>query len=585
MHARVKKVCVSAVLVLFSSLLSDFKALPARELLAARPSPLTQPINPLDYYQRTLLARELFGREDFATAEPLYERLTREYPLDWKNWSHLATVKRRLGKCAEAIPAYQRAIDLTGPHPGQSRYWIAACHSLLGNRQAALDTLEKLVFEDAELFRPTIADAPEFAAIKDDPRLKIITGRKAMDRIGRDESWRVDLDHLVTEIQRVSPSHRHRPLPAATASIYQSLRADIPRLTDEQIFARLAQLVGTLDQNHSFFGAFGPYPESERPRVPNDFLPVRFYAFPEGLFVVAANAAHRDLIGARLLAIDSTPVEEAFRKVATAVSAAGDAEAYWTAPQRLSETHLLAGLGVAKNSSRIRLQLQGRNGHVIERTLASTRTDLRGKLPPPDGAATPLFLARVRESHWLEVRPQQAIAYVQVNQIAPDPEESLPEFGLRFRQVLADNPAIRNVVLDLRHNNGGNSFTYPELLRTLIAFSTKPGNRLYVLIGRNVYSAAANFTTDLERLANPIFIGEPTGNTGNQVGDEAQVMLPFSGLKATIGGVLWQLSHPWDKRTSIVPDVPVQLTAADYFAGRDPVLETVERMISGTPAN
>jgi len=134
------------------------------------------------------------------------------------------------------------------------------------------------------------------------------------------------------------------------------------------------------------------------------------------------------------------------------------------------------------------------------------------------------------------------------------------------------------VIVDLRINNGGNSFLYPDLIRALAAFSTRPGRQVYALIGRNVYSAAGNFATDLERFANPIFIGEPTGNTGNQFGDEGSGVLPWSGLHATVASVKWQLSHPWDTRGSIVPQIPVEMSAVDYFAGRDPAMGIAQRL-------
>ena len=133
--------------------------------------------------------------------------------------------------------------------------------------------------------------------------------------------------------------------------------------------------------------------------------------------------------------------------------------------------------------------------------------------------------------------------YAQVNSIANDDDETMEQFGLRLRQVIADAKP-RNLILDIRHNNGGNSFTYPELLRTLIAFSTIQGNHTYVLIGRDVYSAAANFTTDVERLVKPIFVGEPTSGTGNQWGDESFFILPYSGLTGAFSGARWQLSTP-----------------------------------------
>jgi C-terminal processing protease CtpA/Prc len=159
----------------------------------------------------------------------------------------------------------------------------------------------------------------------------------------------------------------------------------------------------------------------------------------------------------------------------------------------------------------------------------------------------------------------------------------MPQFGLRLRQVIADGKP-RHLILDLRHNSGGNSFSYVELLRTLVAFSAGEGQKVYVLIGRNVYSAAANLSTDLERLVRPVFVGEPTSGTGNQWGDENPFILPYSGLAGAFSGVRWQLSNPWDERRSIVPQVPVQLTAGDYFAGRDPALDAVFRLIRESEA-
>jgi len=46
------------------------------------------------------------------------------------------------------------------------------------------------------------------------------------------------------------------------------------------------------------------------------------------------------------------------------------------------------------------------------------------------------------------------------------------------------------------------------------------------------------------------------------------------------GAFSWPISHRWDRRTSLAPNVPVTLTAADYLAGGDPALETVKAMIA-----
>jgi hypothetical protein len=44
-------------------------------------------------------------------------------------------------------------------------------------------------------------------------------------------------------------------------------------------------------------------------------------------------------------------------------------------------------------------------------------------------------------------------------------------------------------------------------------------------------------------------------------------------MRAAISVRHWVFSDPDDPRLTIEPDIPVEVTAADYFAGRDPALE------------
>ncbi|HWH22619.1 MAG TPA: hypothetical protein VNT25_04915, partial [Allosphingosinicella sp.] len=243
----------------------------------------------------------------------------------------------------------------------------------------------------------------------------------------------------------------------------------------------------------------------------------------------------------------------------------------------------LRGLGIVKNASAAELTLSTPDGSTVTKTLPFGPPRPGGKLKAPSGVNPPLYLQKVDQMHWLQPLPEADAVYAQVNNIFPDKDETLPQFAASLRRAITQSGA-NNVILDLRHNNGGNSFMYVDLLRELVAFSAGEGKQLYVLIGRGVYSAAANLSTELERLAKPIFIGEPTSGTGNQYGDPSSLRLPYSGLNGAVSGLRWQLSHPWDERRAIVPEVPVQVTAKDYFAGRDRGLEVVLEMISARKA-
>jgi hypothetical protein len=205
---------------------------------------------------------------------------------------------------------------------------------------------------------------------------------------------------------------------------------------------------------------------------------------------------------------------------------------------------------------------------------------------PPllSAAATPLWLREPGAAFAVEPLAEPGAWYLRFNQVADGRSETLEHFGLRLRAELRAHPDVHALVVDLRRNNGGNTYLYTELLRTLIAFSTGEGNRIYVLVGRGTYSAAQNFATELGRMAGATFVGEPTGSRPVAFGDPVSGPLPYSGANGGPSTVVWQLTSPRDTRLWIAPDLPVALTAADYFAGRDPVLDAVRADLSATRA-
>lgn len=568
--------------LLISIALAAIAAAPADAQPSDPGAVLVAPRDALDYRRRSEAAAQLVDEERWFEAETALRALTSDYPIEsaaspsGSNWGRLARALREQGKHRETIAAYERVIALQGPglpYPGSSAwYWIAASHAALGENEAALAALDTLVFREGYLRRPELFDDANFARLREEPRFATIAGREDVSGLSRDEGWRRDIDYLTAELARVNPGGG--PPPEAFGRLAEALKTDVPRIGDEQVVIGLGRMLDSLGRGHTGF-FYGAAPS----RVAFDRLPVRFWLFPEGLFVTEGLEGHEDLAGAQVLRFGDTPAEEALALIAGAQSNESAAEAAWLTPHLIAHPALLSGLGVIPPGDSVTLTLRMRDGSTVERTLTAVPPLPPAKLNAPPGVAAPLFLRNAGEAHWFEAMPEQGAIYVQVNNIFADPDETMEQFGARLRGAIAERDP-RAIILDLRHNNGGNSFTYVELLRTLTAFSTREGRRVYALIGRNVYSAAANFTTDLERLVRPVFIGEPTSQTGNQWGDESFFTLPWSGLVGALAGARWQLSHPWDERRSIAPHVPVQLTAEAYFAGRDPVLEAALAMIA-----
>ncbi len=200
-------------------------------------------------------------------------------------------------------------------------------------------------------------------------------------------------------------------------------------------------------------------------------------------------------------------------------------------------------------------------------------------IPPRNAPGTPPLYLQDASPYWLRPIAGTSIVYVQYNAIATDERESPEQFAARLRGVLRETKATE-LVVDVRHNGGGNTYLYPPILNAIISFQdSAAGRRVWVIIGRRTFSAAQNFATTIQRYTNAIYVGERTGSRPNFVGESPPVVLPYSGLYATISSRYHQNTDFTDKRAWIAPDVPTPLSSADYFANRDPAMEAIMELV------
>lgn len=538
---------------------------------------LAAPRDGVAYYRTRQEAQRLYDAKKYAEAEPLAQRLVADYPRDPANWNLLGRIERSLNKHAEARSAFLRAGPLMGwtYFLGSNGYRVAVESLKAGDRRGALDALRRVLFVEHGRARGELYDWDDFAALRDDPEFRELTGHPDTTGWTRDEGWRRDLDLLRDEIKRTNPDYRDKPFPPEFERRYQQLKAQVPKLSDEEILFGLQRMLAPLHQGHVFVGTLAD----------NRSLPLWLYAFPEGIFVIGAPDERKDLVGARIVSLGSLSAEEAWRRLSEAKSVDGDMEMAWQA-SRLADASALKGMGAVKSADAVPLTIETRDGRRLAITMPTIKTpppmaqnrrqDRLGA--PPPGVAPPLFLSHMLDVFWQQPMAEHDALYVQLNNVMDAPDESLTDYGKRLWTIL-DQQHPTNLVLDLRHNNGGDTTTYVELLRTVIAFSRLPGRRVYVMIGRRTYSAAANLVTDLDRLVQPTFVGEATSECCALYGDPATIELPWSKVYAEVTALKWQLSYPGDARREISPDIPVQFTAADYFAGRDPALDAVWKVI------
>ena len=182
----------------------------------------------------------------------------------------------------------------------------------------------------------------------------------------------------------------------------------------------------------------------------------------------------------------------------------------------------------------------------------------------PGAPPVPIWLQHVERNFWMNSLSDGSLCS-QSGTGAEGTAQSGTELGA---ELMKNRPS--RIILDVRHNNGGNSYLYPPIIDALIAWeSVVPAGKLYVLTGRNTFSAAQNFIAQLDRRTRAIFVGEPSSSKPNFVGEENDLLLPWSGAIASISN-RYNENIPGDKRKWIEPDIRIELSSKDYFHNRDP---------------
>jgi hypothetical protein len=377
----------------------------------------------------------------------------------------------------------------------------------------------------------------------------------------------------------------HRELAAYHPALYRNVtkarfRAEVerlvaraPQLTVNELtvgLMRLAALPGPRN------GHTGLYPLDPSHRRQLHGLPVRLYEFADGVFVVDDTLGGR-LTGLRVDAIAGTPIARVLRLVRPLVLRDNDSSRRGLAPHFALTVEVLDGLGIVDGTGPVKVTLARPGGEAVTETLTPITTSeylaafadpLHGHYPAslPHGSR-PLYLAQMGRQLWMRKLAGGKALYVGYNSASAPTDE----VATKIRRLARDR-ALRRVIVDVRLNGGGNNAAYIPLLDVLSQRHVNRRGKLFVLAGRATFSAAGNFVADLDRATRALVVGEPTGGGVNQYGGSTSFTLPSTGLHVYVATEYVARGAPKDRRLAVTPDIRVDLSSTDYFAGRDPVL-------------
>jgi hypothetical protein len=381
-----------------------------------------------------------------------------------------------------------------------------------------------------------------------------------------------DVDALVDHVRRVHPDPWHDVAEAEFTAAAADLQERLPSLGRDETLVELMRLVALLGARDGHSGIF-PLDETHRRRP--RLYPVRLFAFADGVRVVGGSP---DLVGLRLVSVAGMPVERLAGAVRPLVPADNEASRRARTWQWAVVAEVLHGLGVTSTAGKATFRFARDDGVAVERTLApvpaatwaAAFADLFHPMVPQGlpQLPRPAFLARRNAPDWTAMLADGRVVYAAYS-VTLGSSEALAD---RLRR-LARGRAVRGIVLDLRHNPGGNNAAYASLLDALVALGRR--ERVVVLTSRTTFSAAANLLADLEARVSVRLVGEASGGSPNLVGDPSPLVLRQTGWTVNVGTIWWRKSKAGadDSRLAFEPDVRVPVSWADLDAGRDRALE------------
>lgn len=416
---------------------------------------------------------------------------------------------------------------------------------------------------------PSVSHAPTASALLPPSSAEASASSEAA--ASRDEGWIADLERLVTAREEFHPEPWHGIERAAYVAAVDEVIARVGELSDDELLVETVRLAAMPTwAGRDGHGGIYPWGEGD---YDTHLYPLRLYAFSDGVFVVDALPPYRDLIGDRVIGVGGHGVDAVLDAVEPLIPRDNHQQVLSNGPRLMVTAEILHGLGLIEDPE---LPLAFEFASAGEVAVApvpmvayerwagghhSLTTPRR-----PTGAA---WVQRIDEPSWFEWLPESGTLYVQYNIVMGRMPSTIDEIEARMAAG-----GLQRIVVDVRHNGGGDNTTYVSFLAAL-RDAEAAGVRLYAIIGRVTFSAAGNFVTELEQTTDAVLVGEDLGTSPNQYGDSITLRLEHSGLVFRVAPRYTIKSDPGDPRLTIEPDLPAPIASGDYFGHTDPAMEAI----------
>ena len=370
--------------------------------------------------------------------------------------------------------------------------------------------------------------------------------------------WDEDIYHFAKNLEDNHIDLFHQLSKEEFDGMITNLRSQSATLTEGQILVELSKILSKIGDSHT------------QMRFAHKLTPLNFAVrwLDDGIYLVAVNQGNSNQLGKKIVSINGYPIDEVIENYRNYITFENESnfKNHFTSLLPFLEFH--QDFDADASLEEFVLQLEG--GFEVQ-VDAEESTD---KFQP---ASIPLFLENTSVFYRLEELIEDGILYIQYNACVESPDLTFQAFTNLIENRINNNTSIDKLVIDLRHNGGGNSSIINPLFSTLENFINTDRiqkENIYTVIGRSTFSSAVSNAIQLKDLFDNVVLGEPTGGKPNHYGEIKSFRLPHSLIQVYYSTKYFN-SYP-NNDDSFNPDIPIEYNSSHLLNGEDPVLDFIK---------
>jgi hypothetical protein len=253
--------------------------------------------------------------------------------------------------------------------------------------------------------------------------------------VDRVTGWRSDLAFWLEQLRKQHYVYKAKPLPPALLKAADNLSRNIPSYSDDRVLYEFQHMATYIGDGHTYVLPLGAE------RVHGNMLPLRFYLFSDGMFVIDAQPGYEKWIGSRLVSIGSVSTAQLLQGMKESISADNPFGYKWIGPPFLSLKGFLEYATESRFGDTAPVILIDRSGRRQTVTLPFSPPPRMQGIPKlmssrlAGAPAAPLWLRDVKSNFWMKQLSPTNL-YVQFNQVEDDSSHTLKQAGAELDSAL-----------------------------------------------------------------------------------------------------------------------------------------------------